>query len=486
MGTFAARFMDRLQDGFSQRGFSGVTKEQVDGKLRDTGFIPQGRASGVIEQGETIFARSWKTSGLSNFFVFTKVISEDRVIVLVSNPDQSDSAEKLERNEFLIRRDYHEGDPERGAEAVIGEAMALSLKKNELDYRGQIHLHHGYTGRTELDMNGNPHLIHAIDDGESVLADIIRKAVLYHNDVLAMTPHNNIDIGTYRMMRTICEELGIVCIPATEITAPLEDHNPNGPHILLLLANETAIKAADMMILRKRDSELQMVSLFLGMTFDKMLVKIRELVKRNLAVFGIAHPLNYNSPKLPIPAIGLVSAIDRGVISWDTVDKILREAQFVAGPNPTLNGEEVPLKTPELNARLLSLLDAHGLGDKITSHNVAMALGKEYGKSSFDGDDHKTTSTGNPHPEFGVDDTYVCGGDPFGMGSTGFNFNDATQNVLKTLGRKPTSDEMIRWIVNGSARLEARVFTETQDGKLLIARERQKRPNGRDNEYQDM
>ena len=201
-------------------------------------------------------------------------------------------------------------------------------------------------------MNGVPHLVHALDDGESMLSDIIRKAVLYHTDVLAMTPHNNIDLGTYQMTRIICEELGIVCIPATEITAPLEDHNPNGPHILLLLANETAIKAADMMILRKRDPELHMISLFLGMTLDKMLVKIRELVKRKLAVFGIAHPLNYNSPTLPIPAIGLVSAIDKGVIGWDTVDKILREAHFIAGPNSTLNEGEVPLKSPELNARL--------------------------------------------------------------------------------------------------------------------------------------
>ena len=127
--------------------------------------------------------------------------------------------------------------------------------------------------------NGVPHLI-ALDDGESMLSDIIRKKqCLYHTDVLAMTPHNNIDLGTYQMTRIICEELGIVCIPATEITAPLEDHNPNGPTILLFAANETRDKSSGYDDFEKRDPELHMISLFLGMTLDKMLVKIRDVRK---------------------------------------------------------------------------------------------------------------------------------------------------------------------------------------------------------------
>ena len=67
MGTFAVKFMERLGTGMEQRGFSAVTKERVDGKLRDSGFLPQGRASGIIESGETIFTRSGTTSGKSNF-----------------------------------------------------------------------------------------------------------------------------------------------------------------------------------------------------------------------------------------------------------------------------------------------------------------------------------------------------------------------------------------------------------------------------------
>ena len=64
------------------------------------------------------------------------------------------------------------------------------------------------------------------------------------------------------------------------------------------------------------------------------------------------------------------------------------------------------------------------------------------------------------------------------MGYTRFVFDAATQNALIALGRKPISDEIIRWVVDGSARMEARVFTETHEGKLLIARRRVERPNG--------
>ncbi len=486
MGTFATRFMARLENGLGQRGFSVVTKRLIDNKLRSAGFIPKERTVGIVEHGESIFTRSGKGSGKSNFFVFAKVISEDRVITLLSNPDQGEHANKLLRNQFLIRRDYHEGDPERGAEAVIGEAIALSQKKEEGEYYAQIHFHHGYPGKIEFDMNGNPHLVHAMDDGESMLSDIIRKAVLYHMDVLAMSPHNNVDIYTYKLMQMICEELGIVCIPATEVTAPIEKHNPNGPHLLLLLANETAIKAANMMILSKRDPELQMISLSLGITMDRILEKIRELVKRKLAVFGIAHPFNYNSSALPIKAVGLVSAMDRGVLTWNEVDSILREAHFIGGVNPTLNAGEVPLRNNALRAKLLELQRRHGLGRIITAHNVATALGREYGKSSFDGDDHKTTSTGNPHPGFGVNDTYVCGGDISAMGHTSVTFDAPTQNAVMALGRKPTPEEIIRWFIEGSAKLEEKAFVRMQNCRLVIAPERLERPSSRKKEHVDM
>ncbi len=162
--------------------------------------------------------------------------------------------------------------------------------------------------------------------------------------------------------------------------------------------------------------------------------------------------------------MGLISASVHGGMSFVESIEFARECQAVGCWNPTMSNAEIPTRGRDwrgLRPRFVEWMDEHNaaLGqDKFwvrhdsNSLNMVFAehMQRTYGVGMmFDGDDHQTRPLRDSKGEFNP------GGDIMNMGYTRVVFEKEQMEKLGKEGRKPTSKEIVNWLVAKNARMEA-------------------------------
>jgi len=455
---FTVKFTEKLIEA----GFGIVNEREIKERLVGAGLWEKGKALPVVRDDEFIFNRGIGNS-TSNFFVFLKGDSEG-ITVFFGNPAAPKGAKV---SELDIRIRFVGGDIEEAADNAAEKVLRYSSMKPENEYRAVTHHHWGFVGGTRL-----------IDDGVSRFEDNLRMMMRCHMDFDMSTPHNTLEtrldrglmirLGIHRdaikLLRIIEEGLGIVKVPGVELTMPITERGPNGPHVCAWLADKEAMGVFAEEILAKRDPALKMQSLFTGMGFSDMRKALQKMMRLGMCAVGIAHPINYNSSSLPVLDVGLISASVHGGMSFVESIEFARECQAVGCWNPTMSNDEIPTRGREwrgLRPRFVEWMDEHNSApgqDKFwvrhdsNSLNMVFAehMQRTYGVGMmFDGDDHQTRPLRDSRGEFNP------GGDIMNMGYTRVVIGDEQMEKLAAEGRKPTSKEIVQWLVAKNARMEA-------------------------------
>ncbi len=443
--VFKRRFIEVITKYY---GFGVVDKKELR-KL-------QGGKSTVCNDNEMIFNRALGTDKKqSNFFVFMRETSS-RIEIYYSNPETKNAAD-LKRDEYLIKRTFERGDEFGTADKFIREIMKYSAKKPKNEYRKISHGHWGTIGKRWV-----------VDDGVSRFQDVLRMMMLYNIDYDATSPHNSFEEDVYNYLSNTEKVLGIRKIPALELTAALPPNGPNGPHLLLWMADRITARAIKREILDKRE-KLDMISYYSGMTIWKMLPVIGKHRDAGRLALGVAHEVNVHTPALPILDIGLLSAVENGKMGIGEARQIVAMSDSVAAWNPCIyNGrKEVPVKNKRLRNEMKRILKKHTGMKRLLANPVNYAFAREMVEkynvySHFDPDDHRTMPM-----------NYDCGGDKFAQGFTRIMVPEKIYNSLKD---KPSPKELIRLIHDRRIVMNSVQFTVKMGNNMVIAPERAKIP----------
>jgi hypothetical protein len=458
--AFKNRLASEIDSALRNKGFFKVNKNRI------RAIIPLTRQKGwagepLVHDNEGIYVlRTAKGLNFSTFVMSDE--NKDTLSVLASNPREDAAAALLPLEEQYFRRTYSEksGAPAKIAEEVAAKLMELAGFKT--GYRVQEHIHSGIT----LDGSSQQ------DDGVSPIASSIRKAVLHCVDGFVYTPHNSSDPIECRHMGAVLDELGMTAFIASEITMPLLPNHPSGPHHIVISADQDAASSVMSRILSRRDRSLKMPSYLLGMTIDEMYRELEPLRKNNDVIVGIAHPVNYNTPSLPIRGVGLFSAVEHGHISFDQAMGYASKTDFVECWNDSLYMGEMSFESPEFKGRLLGLLAEHAaslgipqdakLSTSLCNLLVAAELRKRFGLGRSFGSD--------AHAEAPLRRNYLVGGDWFSRGWTRLEIPGSMQ------GRKLSAGDIVRGISKREIKMDAVLFREMRDGLVRIVESRTKRP----------
>jgi hypothetical protein len=304
------------------------------------------------------------------------------------------------------------------------------------------------------------------DDGVSYLTDNLRKAMFYHIDYYALTTHNRFSKKAYDILSWAGRHLGIQPVPAVELTAPLRE--PNGPHFLAYMRNSAAAEALGRAVLSKR-KHMDMPSYFSGMDMGAMLDSLFALQKSGLAILGLAHPVNLSSPRLPIPIVGLYSAVDTGAITLEEAHSIAQRFDTVAMWNPSLHAkaDEVRVQSAKLKRFLRHVNQKHVGNQKLwvnqTNYALAQELSGSFGiNTHFETDEHKTLPFMR-HPGAGG---YVLGGDSLAIGMT------VVEAPGGFIGGRPGVPQFIEMIRKREAIMSGRVFAVARPEAMTVYSER--------------
>jgi len=442
-------FMDRLKRNLFDYGFGVVDRTAINFMQADKGTI--------LHDNETIFNRALGTDKKqSNFFIFMRRIIKDgksKVVVYFSDPELK-SEEKLrveKRKDYLIREVFISGDENEAARKITNRILHCSQKKAKNEYRKISHGHWGKIGDEWI-----------ADDGVSRFQDVLRIMMLYHIDYDATSPHNAFEPHVFDYLSAVENELGIIKIPSTEITASFPPHGLNGPHFVLWIADkETAIGIKND-ILDKR-TDLKMRSYFAGMNIWEMLPIIGEYQVKGKVALAVAHPINVYSNALPMYNIGLLSAAKSEKISIAAVEDIVSMSDSVATWNPCIV-ENLHMDSKPFKNYVEPMVEEHLGVKEITSNAVnlafALRMQEKYGVyTHYDPDDHKTLPM-----------DYNCGGDKYG----GMGFTQVTipEETYKLLGAKPSSEQLVKMIHDRSLSMNSIQFTVRENGGIKIASSR--------------
>ncbi len=478
---FAVRFAEKLFEA----GFKVVNEREIAERLKAAGLWEKGRALPVVKDDEFAFNRGIG-SHKSNFFVFLKGDSEGAT-VFFGNPAAQKGAKPQDLD---VKMRFVGGDAKDAADKAAERALAYSRMKPENEYRAVTHHHWGFVGGTRL-----------IDDGVSRFEDNLRMMMRCHIDFDMSTPHNTLETrldrglmlrlgirrDAIRLLGVIEEGLGIVKVPGTELTMPIKASGPNGPHACVWLADKDAMGVFAEEILAKRDPALKMQSLFTGMGFPEMRKVLEKMMRMGMCAVGIAHPINYNEKSLPVLDVGLISASVRGGMSFVESIEFARGCQAVGCWNPTMSNEVVPTRGKDwrgLRPRFVEWMDGHNSApgqDKFwvehTSNSLNMVFAEHmrrvYGVGMmFDGDDHQTRPLRDSTGEFNP------GGDMMNMGHTRVVIGKGQMDQLAKEGRKPTSKEIVQWLVAKNAGMEAVVHLAQGAGVPAVEPWRRSIPDG--------
>lgn len=443
-------FMDRLKKNLADYGFGVVDRNQMKSLQAGKGI--------VLHDNETIFNRALgHDKRQSNFFVFMKKITNKRgqskVIVCFSDPEIKTEDKLLveKRKDYLIREVFINGDEVEAAKKIADRILHYSQKKPPIEYRKISHGHWGKIGNQWI-----------ADDGVSRFQDVVRTMMLYHIDYDATTPHNSFEENVFEYLSKVEGALGIVKIPATEITAAFPPNGPNGPHLLLWMADKETAVGIKKELLDQRD-DLKMRSYFSGMTIWDMLQVIGQYKDKGKLALGVAHPINLYSKFLPMYNIGLLSAAKSGKINLNTVEHIVAMSDSVATWNPSIV-ECLHIDPKPFKNYVEPMVEEHLGVKELTSNAVNLAFALEMRKkynvyTHYDPDDHETLPM-----------NYSCGGDKYG--GMGFTQIILPVDVYSSLDRKPSSAQLVRMIHERKLAMNSVQFTVRENGTIKIARSR--------------
>ncbi len=456
---FKTVFAERARNA----GFPSVDNTRMQARLMTEGLWQNNAATRIVQTNEMIYNRGIG-SRKSSFFIFVK--SEptlNQVTVYYYNPDTSANAPMRERNwlngkkgnvkagqEYLIRKVYTgNSDPAGFADSVLNNILHYSSLKPESQYRMESHIHCGSMQKGFLLSRKFE------DDGTSQFEDIMRMNALYARDIVSITSHNSFDRHKFSAMQIIAEEMGMIMAPGMELTAPA--NTPNGPHILIWFGNEMDAHEGELIALKGRNA-FRMQPFNDGPMLDKVLPLLRSRLDGKL-LMSAAHPFNLQYPEHPIYDVGLVSAMKGGPYTPSELMDMFSYLDAVEGWNVSLgNARDIPSKLgiaylDELVREVVSL----GFGGTVkpSPNAFAKALAKYLNirNDTFGTDDHTTTPM-----------NYLADGVPQACGHTEIDL----AKIYATLSAKPTSDELVRLISEGTLNMRAHVFTEMKNGYLQV------------------
>jgi len=430
---------------------------------------PMGMA--MYRSNELIFNRALDGKS-SAFGVIATKEADGAVTVHWYNPDPAGST--LRKEEYLRKTVLPPHGDDAMVGAVVGKIAGDAAKKKPNELFLEPHAHFGslcppVTGPDGKTMRwGNVDY----DDGVSYLTDNLRKALFYHIDYYALTSHNSFSKSAYDFMSWAGHWLGFLPVPATELTAPLKE--PNGPHFLILMKNAHASDYLARGILSRRE-KLDMPSYFSGMGMKEMLDVLFSLQKANLAVLGIAHPVNFNSPNLPVPIVGLYTAVDTGTLTLDEAHMIAQRFDTIAMWNPSLHAkaDEVRVEDPRLKTFLREVNRKHVGNKRLWVNQTNYALAQELHDcfgiyTHFETDEHKTL----PFIKDAGGRGYVLGGDSLAMGVTVITVPQAG------FRGRPSVPELIELIRTRAVEMTGKVFAVARPEAITVHAERAAIPDG--------
>lgn len=471
--------VDRLAMDFTagmvERGFGTLNATDVDDAAKKAGW--EGGKTGVIKDNETIFNLGLGKSR-SNFFVFMKETA-DGIEIFYSSPRSDEAALLFKHDDLYLKRKIKADgtDLKERITHVINEIIDVSDAKFVEDMRMQTH-HHG----TYLFDRHDENCVQLRDDASSNIADIIRKAMLFHTDVWNFTPHNMSNRNAHQILDGVAARLGIVYMPGTELTGTLngtgitetmKKDGINGPHIVLMF-NGYGKGSSEEQVRKKILSamhQFHMVSYFRGLDFERMDRVMQGLRNRSQLCIGFAHTVNCNTRALPILAVGLVSAVETGAYDLQTALTLLKYSDAVAAYNPTLCDEDMDVSRIitnwELRGWLYAKISEYNLGERLTANacNLAIATYAERVLkmgSFYESDEHTCTPL----------DEYSAGADGFAKGFTRVVMLPEIAKRWLASGRKPTAKELVEMISTRDAKLHAKVFYDIVDGEVRLAKAR--------------
>lgn len=457
--TFRTVFAERIRNA----GFPSVDNARMQNRLMNEGLWQKNAATRLVQSGEMIYNRGIG-SKRSSFFVFVKSEpSKNQVTVYYYNPDASANAPMRERNwpngkkgnvkpgqEYLIRKVYKgTSDPAAFAEQVLSDILHYASLKPESQYRMESHIHCGYMPKGfALDRKFD-------DDAVSQFEDVMRMNALYARDIVSLTSHNSFDMRKFSAMQIIAEEMGMIMMPGMELTAPA--NVPNGPHILIWFGNFMDAHEGALIALKGR-SDFKMQPFNDGPMLHESLPLLRSRLKGKI-LMSAAHPFNLQDPEHPIYDVGLVSAMKGGPYSPDELMDMFAYVDAVEGWNVSMgDARGIPAKLginylDELVHEVISL--GFGGAVKASPNAFAKALAKYLNmkNDTFGTDDHTTTPM-----------NYLADGAPQACGHTEIDL----AKIYASISVKPTSEELIQLISNGTIYMRAHVFTEVKDGYLQV------------------
>ena len=434
---------------------------------------PMGRF--LCRENEMLFNRGLG-SKISNFCVLAKTEQDGSLTVQYYNPDPAG----LKLGPYSIHRRIRL--PSTASDSDVAAAVLRilkdSIKKKENSFFLNLHEHFGSLSPPYLDNAGNrirPGMVD-YDDGVSFLTDNIRKSFYYHIDYAALSSHNSVSKEPFMFLSWASHALGFNVAPAVEITASFGGYGSrlNGPHFVVIGRNLNSLLLVKKAIL---DQGLRgdMPAYFSGVEFDETMSMLFRLQKANQIIICIAHPVNFNSPNLPVPIVGLYSAVDAGALTLDTAHEYASKCDSVAMWNTSLyaKSRELDIRDPELRSFLQYVSKKHTGTRRLFVNQANFALAQElhhhFGlHTHFETDEHKTL----PLIE-SAHGGYAIGGDSLGMGATVL---EMPEDAFSKMEKQPDIGDVIDAIRSRAVDMAGRVFAGKKRDGMAVRAERTRIP----------
>jgi len=454
----------RLVDRMAQVGFPLVKHEVLSEN-------PVGR---IIYPGSELVFNRGLDGKRSNFYVFAIKQRGGSYTLNYYNPDPKGLW--LSRDGFLRKIKIPAGASDQTIADAVQCIADESKKKKDNEFFFVPHTHFGCLSPPFIGVGGKvfePELVDH-DDGVSFLTDNIRKAVFYHTDYYSLTSHNSFSWEAYRFLSLAGDSFGFFAVPGMELTAPLK--SPNGPHVVVWMSDTKVARLVKKAIL-DRGKRLDVPAYFTGMSMAGMLSRLFAFQRKNLLALGIAHPVNFNSPELPIPILGLYSAVDTGALTLDQAHGYAKRFDSISMWNASLCSKavEMRIKDKELKAYLKYVNGKHIGNRRLWVNQTNYALAQElmvmFGLyTHFETDEHMTL----PLERAGANGGFVLGGDSL---CSGTSVIEVPEDVLEKKGRKPNVKELIEMIREKMVDMHGRVFAVKRKEAMTVHAERCKVPD---------
>ncbi|MDD5172070.1 MAG: hypothetical protein PHF60_03480 [Candidatus ainarchaeum sp.] len=442
------RVEEKLAERMAGAGFPMVRKDVLYEH-------PTGRI--LCPEEMTIFNRGLDGKR-SSFCVFMKSEHDGSVTIQYSNPDPYGLRLSPSSINRRIRLPLSASDSQVSAavERILKDATKKPLNVFFLSF----HEHFGSLSPSYVDKNGKtirPGMVD-YDDGVSFLTDNMRTWSYRHIDYGGLSCHNSVVREPFAFMSWAGQMLGFTAMPGVEVTASFGMYGPrvNGPHFVIIGRNHNALIQVRRAIL-DMGQRGDMPAYFSGMDFHSIMSILFRLQAANQIIICIAHPFNFNSPSLPVPLVGLYSAVDTGALTLDTAQECASKCDSTAMWNRSLYGKplELEVKDPELRAFLKDISWKHTGTRRLFSNQLNLALAdelhEEYGlHTHYETDEHKAL------PLMAAESGgYAFGGDSLGMGTTSVEIPESEYDKME---KKPGMAELVDALRSKALSMAGHVF----------------------------